>query len=76
VNFHHLLTEDLVGVYLAMFLCNIWPGQTWLPLALGTIIEPTGIVMIAVAIGMDQESLVFGMLALSGIGTGIRFMPG
>jgi hypothetical protein len=59
-----------------MFFCNIWPGQTWFPLALGTIIEPTGIVMIAVAIGLDYEALVFGMLALSGVGTGIRFMPG
>jgi hypothetical protein len=67
---------NVVGVYFAMFFCNIWPRQTWLPLALGTIIQPTGITMLAVAIGWDQEALVFGMLALSGIGTGVRLMPG
>jgi hypothetical protein len=67
---------NVVGAYLAMFCCNIWPRQTWLPLAVGTIIEPVGIIMIAVAIGLDNKTLVFGMLGLAGVGTGIRFMPG
>ncbi|KAL5324576.1 hypothetical protein ACEPPN_009122 [Leptodophora sp. 'Broadleaf-Isolate-01'] len=65
-----------VGVCLAMFACNVWPRKTWWPLSLGTIIEPTGIVLLAVALGTDHLALIYGMLALSGVGTGIRFMPG
>lgn len=59
-----------------MFCCNIYPRQTWLPLALGTIIEPLGITMLAVALSGGHLPTIYGMLALTGVGTGIRFMPG
>ncbi|KAK6613113.1 major facilitator superfamily transporter [Botrytis cinerea] len=45
-----------VGVYLAMFACNVFPRQTCS--LLGHL--PT----------------IYGMLALTGVGTGIRLMPG
>jgi len=65
-----------VGAIAAMFACNIWPLQTFFPLLLGTIIEPLGITILAVAINNGHQPLVYGMLALTGVGTGIRFMPG
>jgi hypothetical protein len=65
-----------VGAYLAMFTCNIYPKQTWFPLAFGTFIEPLGLTLLAVAINMDNVPMVCGMLGLTGVGTGIRFMPG
>lgn len=70
----HLTIE--VGAYLAMFACNIYPRQTWFPLAFGTLIEPLGMTLLAVAINMDNVPLICGMLGLAGVGTGIRFMPG
>jgi hypothetical protein len=59
-----------------MFACNVYPRQTWFPLALGTLIEPLGITLLAVAINWDNVPVVCGMLGLTGVGTGIRFMPG
>jgi hypothetical protein len=64
------------GAYAAIFLCNIYPKQTWYPLFLGTIIEPLGITLLAVALSSKNVNLIYGMLALTGVGTGIRFMPG
>jgi hypothetical protein len=40
------------------------------------VIEPLGITILAVAIKINNENLIYGMLALTGVGTGIRFMPG
>jgi len=65
-----------VGAYLAMFLSNVFPRQTFWPLLFGTIIEPLGITLLAVAFSMQNTSFVYGMLALAGLGTGVRFMPG
>lgn len=59
-----------------MFTCNIYPRQTWFPLAFGTLIEPLGITLLAVAINWDNVPIICGMLGLTGVGTGIRFMPG
>jgi hypothetical protein len=61
---------------MAMFTCNVWPRKTWWPLFIGTIIEPTGIVMLAVVLGWGKVATIYGILALSGVGTGIRMMPG
>lgn len=70
-----LLTET-IGTYLSMFGCTIYPCQTWFSLALGTIIEPLGLTILATGLrGVDLPTIC-GMLALIGIGTGIRFMPG
>ncbi|APA09979.1 hypothetical protein SS1G_05756 [Sclerotinia sclerotiorum 1980 UF-70] len=64
------------GVYLAMFACNIFPRQTWYPLFLGTLIEPLGITILAAALSWGHLPTIYGMLALTGVGTGIRLMPG
>ncbi|CAD6445438.1 85bf121e-5b81-4e68-8399-771efcf40ddb-CDS [Sclerotinia trifoliorum] len=64
------------GVYLAIFACNVFPHQTWYPLFLGTIIEPLGSTILAVALSWGHLPTVYGMLALTGVGTGIRLMPG
>lgn len=65
-----------VGVYLAMFACNVFPRQTWYPLFLGTVIEPLGITILAAALSWGHLPTIYGMLALTGVGTGIRLMPG
>jgi hypothetical protein len=59
-----------------MFMCNRWPRQTFFPLLIGTVIEPLGVTILAAAIKASNLPLIFGMLALTGVGTGIRFMPG
>jgi hypothetical protein len=64
-----------VGVYTAMFLCNVWPAQTFYPLFIGSIIEAVGLSLLAWAVSTRQGPLVSGMLALAGAGTGLRFMP-
>jgi Na+/melibiose symporter-like transporter len=64
-----------VGVYSAMFLCNIWPRQTFYTLFVGSIVEALGLSLLTWAISSRQKALVNGMLALSGAGTGLRFMP-
>ena len=58
-----------------MFACNVYPRKTFHPLALGTLLEPLGLTILAVALRSGHINLIFGMLALTGVGTGIRFMP-
>jgi hypothetical protein len=64
------------GACMAIFLCRVFPRQTWWPLFVGTIVEPLGITLIAVGLSAQNKSLIYAMLAVAGIGTGIRFMPG
>lgn len=69
------LTIILVGVYMAMLMCNVWPAQTFWPLTLGTIEETIGLALLAWAISNRNTTLVNGMMVLAGAGTGSRFMP-
>lgn len=64
------------GVGLAVFMCNVYPRQTFTPLFLGSIIEAVGITVLAWALNDGHTAAIFGMMALSGAGTGMRFMPG
>ncbi|KAF3940875.1 hypothetical protein ABW19_dt0209392 [Dactylella cylindrospora] len=64
------------GAYLAMFICNVYPKQTWLPMFVGSWIEPIGLGLLTYALTKRNVPMVNGFLALSGVGTGIRFMPG
>lgn len=64
------------GVWLAAFMCTTYPRQTWHPLFIGSVIEAVGIAMISWAIWREDDPMVYGMMALAGVGTGIRFMPG
>ena len=65
-----------VGAYAAMFLCNIWPKETFWPLFFGSTLEPLGVGMLTWALHNGQVNLVNGMLGFAGVGTGLRIMPG
>lgn len=75
VNLLYYLPGLAAGSYIAMFACNIWPLQTFAPLFIGTLIEPIGLTLVAVALDRETKGLIIGMLALTGVGSGIRFMP-
>jgi MFS family permease len=64
-----------VGVYVAMFICNVAPRQTFVPLVFGTIIETAGISVLSYAVKARNETLVNVIMAIAGAGTGMRFMP-
>lgn len=64
-----------VGVYAAMFMCNIFPRQTFYPLFLGSVVEATGFSVLAYATKVRNSTLVSVFLAIAGGGSGIRFVP-
>ncbi|KAH7388865.1 hypothetical protein BKA66DRAFT_414747 [Pyrenochaeta sp. MPI-SDFR-AT-0127] len=64
-----------VGVYTAMFLCNKWPRQTFFPLLWGSIIEGVGLALLTYSVSIRHQTMVKVFLAVSGAGTGLRFMP-
>ncbi|RDW84177.1 putative MFS multidrug transporter [Aspergillus mulundensis] len=63
------------GVYLAVFLCNKYPAQTFPPLLFGTVAETLGLGLIIHAIRAQNTTVLNGMMVLAGAGTGIRLMP-
>ncbi|KAH6960843.1 hypothetical protein HG530_004552 [Fusarium avenaceum] len=63
-----------VGVYICSFLCNRWPRMTFPPIFLGTLTEAVGLGVLAWAIWADRLSVMYGMMALVGCGSGMRFM--
>lgn len=65
-----------IGVYSAVLFSNVWPRGTFFPLFLGSVIEAVGVGMIAWAMSTGHVASVYGMVAFSGVGTGLRFMPG
>lgn len=58
-----------------MVLCNIYPRQTFYPLLIGAVIEVAGMSVMPWAVAGRNGNIVNGMMALSGCGTGLRFMP-
>jgi hypothetical protein len=50
--------------------------MTFPPLAIGTVVEAVGITLLAAALSWAHLPTIYGMLALTGVGTGIRLMPG
>ena len=58
-----------VGVYMAMFFCNVWPKQTWFPLMGGSILETVGFAVLAWALHTERVSVIGGMMGLAGAGT-------
>lgn len=64
-----------VGVYIAMYLCNVRPCQTFFPLFVGSIVEGVGLAVLTYAVSIRHGTLVSVFLAISGAGTGLRFMP-
>lgn len=65
-----------VGIYSAMFLCNIFPRQTFFPLFFGSAFEAAGFGVLAYATKTRNSLLVSLMLAFAGAGSGLRMMPG
>jgi hypothetical protein len=59
-----------------MIMCNFYPAQTFHPLFLGSVIEATGISVLTWALHNGHIATIYGMMALTGMGTGLRFMPG
>ncbi|KAH8907081.1 MFS general substrate transporter [Coniochaeta sp. PMI_546] len=64
-----------VGVYLSMFMCNVYPKKTFFPVLLGSVLEAVGVGVLAWALYTEHTPTIFGMMALTGAGTGLRFMP-
>lgn len=63
------------GVYTAMYMCNVRPAQTFYPLFIGSIVEGVGLAVLTCAVSIRHTTLVSVFLAISGVGTGLRFMP-
>ena len=59
-----------------LWLGNVYPRQTFLPLFLGSITEATGISVLAWALNKGNPTIIAFMMAITGAGTGLRFMPG
>ncbi|KKK13292.1 hypothetical protein AOCH_003610 [Aspergillus ochraceoroseus] len=64
------------GVYIAMFMCNIRPAQTFFPLTLGTFLETAGLAVMTWGIHAQKTGVINAMMVIAGAGTGIRLMPG
>lgn len=60
---------------MAMFCINVWPRQTLHPLLFGAITSSVGITVLAWAISAQQTNAIYGMMALTGLGVGIRLSP-
>lgn len=63
-----------LGVYMCAFLCNRWPRMTYPPLILGTVIETVGVCCLAWAMRKGHSPTIFGIMALAGVGMGLKFM--
>lgn len=61
---------------MAMFASNVWPRQTFPTLLLGSITSACGITILSWAIDKDQTNVLYGMMALTGHGVGMRLNPG
>ncbi|KAK1596067.1 major facilitator superfamily transporter [Colletotrichum navitas] len=64
-----------VGVYASALMCNAWPRKTFPPIFIGSVLEMTGVALLAWAINTEHDPTVYGMMALTGVGTGLRLMP-
>src|ERR1700743_2773752 len=61
---------------MAMFICNVWPRQTLPALLLGSITSAIGITVLSYALDSERTPLIYGMMALTGHGVGMRMNPG
>jgi hypothetical protein len=61
---------------MAMFFTNVWPRQTLPALLLGNITSAVGITVLVWAINVEKTSVIYGMMALTGHGIGMRMNPG
>jgi hypothetical protein len=61
---------------MAMFTSNVWPRQTLPALLLGTTTSAVGTTVLTWAINADKTNLIYGMMALTGHGIGMRLSAG
>ena len=61
---------------MSMFFTNVWPRQTLPSILLGSVTAAVGITVLAWAIYAENVNLIYGMMALTGHGVGMRFNPG
>ncbi|KAI1408167.1 MFS general substrate transporter [Hypoxylon sp. FL1857] len=64
-----------VGLYSGLFLCYVWPRQTFLPLFIGSVVEAIGIGLLAWALYFEQTATICGIMAMAGAGTAFRLSP-
>ncbi|KAK2024339.1 major facilitator superfamily transporter [Colletotrichum zoysiae] len=64
-----------VGVYASAAMCNSWPRKTFPPIFIGSVFEMTGVGLLAWALYTEHNPTIYGMMALTGVGTGLRVMP-
>ncbi|PYH50079.1 putative MFS multidrug transporter [Aspergillus saccharolyticus JOP 1030-1] len=62
------------GVYAAVYMCNIYPRQTFFPLSLGAVLSTIGLAVISYAISARDTSLLSGMMVMTGAGIGLRLV--
>ncbi|PWY95636.1 MFS multidrug transporter [Aspergillus sclerotioniger CBS 115572] len=63
------------GVYLAVYMCNAFPRQTFFTLNFGTVLTTVGLSVVTYAISAQNTSLLSGMMVITGAGVGLRLMP-
>ncbi|OJK01015.1 hypothetical protein ASPACDRAFT_42514 [Aspergillus aculeatus ATCC 16872] len=63
------------GVYSAVYMCNIFPRQTFFPLTLGAVLSTLGLAVTSYAISAENTSLLSGMMVVTGAGIGLRLVP-
>jgi hypothetical protein len=61
---------------MAMFMTNVWPRQTLPAILFGSITTAVGITVLLWAIKLGRTSVIYGMMALTGHGIGMRMNPG
>ncbi|KAK0624945.1 major facilitator superfamily domain-containing protein [Bombardia bombarda] len=64
------------GAFSSSFFINLWPGQTLPCLILGGVTSAVGVTVLAWATHARNTSVIYGMMALTGYGVGMRFNPG
>lgn len=65
---------DVAGVLFCSLCCNSWPRMTWPTFFFGTLTQAIAMGVLAYAVHTEHSPTVFGMMALVGFGTGLRFM--
>jgi hypothetical protein len=67
-----LTTRPEAGAYMSMFASNVWPRQTLPTILLGCITSAVGITVLSWAIDNENTNVIYGMMALTGHGVGMR----
>ncbi|EAW08233.1 putative MFS multidrug transporter [Aspergillus clavatus NRRL 1] len=75
VNLLYYIPGLGVGVYMAVFFCNVYPAQTFFTINFGALTETIGFALLIWAISTQNTRLINGMMVVAGAGTGLRLMP-